>query len=64
MSGFLMRSPPGIDEGLALNPPTFPLLRQVEFLRAFCATNPEKDYSNAVAQLPGASQGKEILIGF
>src|SRR4051812_18048320 len=44
MSGVLMRAPPGVDEGLELRPSTFPLLRQIEFLRSFCARNPDKDY--------------------
>jgi hypothetical protein len=51
MSGVLMRAPPGIDEGLQLAPPTFPLLKQVDFLRSFCAKNPEKDYSDGVTEL-------------
>jgi len=51
MSGVLMRAPPGVDEGLELNPPAFPLLRQIEFLRSFCARNPDKDYSDGVIEL-------------
>ena len=49
MSGVLMRALPGIDEGLQLAPPAFPL--QVEFLRSFCAKNPEKNYSYRVTEL-------------
>ena len=51
MSGILMRAPPGVDEGLELNPSAFPLLRQIEFLRSFCARNPDKDYSDGVIEL-------------
>jgi hypothetical protein len=51
MSGILMRAPAGQDEGLELNPPRFSLSMQVEFLRSFCDKNPEKDYSDGVAEL-------------
>ena len=51
MSGILIRSPPGVDEGLQLNPPTFSLLKQVEFIRRYCAENPDRDYSEGVREL-------------
>ena len=51
MSGILMRAPPGEDEDLELNPPEFPLQKQAEFLRNFCAKNPGKDYSDGVIEL-------------
>ncbi|GJD98727.1 MULTISPECIES: hypothetical protein [Methylobacterium] len=51
MSGALIRSPPGVDEGLDLAPPSFPLPRQAAFLRDHCATHPEQDYMDAVHAL-------------
>jgi hypothetical protein len=57
MSGILMRAPAGNDEGLQLNPPEFSLQKQVEFLREFCAKNPDKDYSDGVEELYRALRG-------
>jgi len=51
MSGVLIGAPTEMDERLELNPPTFPLLKQVEFLRSFCAKNSDKDYSDGVVEL-------------
>ncbi len=51
MSGILIGRPAGTDEGLDLNPPTFPLLKQLEFLRAHCLQHPTEDFSDAVATL-------------
>jgi hypothetical protein len=51
MSGIILRSPPGVDEKLNLNPPTFPLLKQIEFIRVSCTSNPSQDYSDAVTFL-------------
>lgn len=51
MSGALMRAPQGIDENLDLLPPSFPLQQQADFLRAFCAANPNQDYMDAVHAL-------------
>ena len=51
MSGALIRSPPGVDEGLDLTPPGFPLLRQAEFLRSYCQAHPEQDFMDAVHAL-------------
>ncbi|MGE7157014.1 hypothetical protein ACQKJ1_25135 [Methylorubrum rhodesianum] len=51
MSGALIRAPQGVDEGLDLTPPTFPLEEQVDFLRAFCAKNQEQDFMDAARAL-------------
>lgn len=51
MSGALVRAPPGVDEGLDLTPPSFPLQSQADFLRAFCARRPGEDYMDAVRAL-------------
>ena len=51
MSGALFRAPAGIDEGLDLAPPSFPLQEQAAFLRAFCGRYPEKDFMDAVRAL-------------
>src|SRR5215218_1051104 len=39
MSGALMRAPRGVDEALDLLPPSLPLQKQADFLRAFCLEN-------------------------
>jgi len=51
MSGALIRAPQGVDEGLDLTPPSFPLQEQVDFLRAFCAKNQDQDYMDAARTL-------------
>ena len=51
MSGLLIRAPAGKDEDLDLTPPAFPLLKQAAFLRTFCATNRDADFSDAVNTL-------------
>ncbi len=51
MSGALIRSPPGVDEGLDLTPPGFPLPRQAEFLRSYCQEHPKQDFMDAVHAL-------------
>ncbi|MBI5321603.1 MAG: hypothetical protein HZB49_19350 [Bradyrhizobium sp.] len=51
MSGILSRRPPGVDEGLDLNPATFGLLNQLRFLEDLCAKNSSLDFSDAVAAL-------------
>lgn len=51
MSGILIGRPAGTDEGLDLNPSTFPLLKQLEFLRTHCLQHPTEDFSDAVATL-------------
>jgi hypothetical protein len=37
MSGILLSRPPGMDEGLDLNPATFGLNSQLDFLESHCA---------------------------
>lgn len=49
MSGILSSGPPGVDEGLDLNPTTFGLLNQLRFLEDLCARNSSLDFSDAVA---------------
>lgn len=51
MSGILSSRPPGVDEGLDLAPPTFPLMRQLDFLSDYCARNASLDFSDGVAAL-------------
>lgn len=51
MSGLLIRAPAGKDEGLDLTPPEFPLLKQAEFLRTYCARHVGEDFSDAVNTL-------------
>lgn len=51
MSGILLSQPSGVDDGLDLNPQSFGLLRQLEFLREHCAKNPPAGFSDAVEAL-------------
>lgn len=51
MSGIIVGRPPGIDQGLDLNPSTYPLLKQLEFLRDHCVQHPAEDFSDAVEAL-------------
>lgn len=51
MSGILLSRPPGIDDKLDLNPPTFPLLKQLELLRRRCSEMPSEDFADAVEAL-------------
>jgi hypothetical protein len=51
MSGTLWRAPPSVDANLELNPPHFPLIKQVEFLRNFCEKNRESGYTDGVIEL-------------
>lgn len=51
MSGILSSRPPGVDERLDLAPPTFPLIRQLDFLGDYCARNSSIDFSDGVAAL-------------
>ena len=51
MSGILSSRPPGIDEGLDLDPATFGVMRQLEFLQDYCARDVSLDFSDAVAAL-------------
>src|SRR5215211_3383584 len=51
MSGLLIGRPPGVDVGLDLNPSTFPLLKQLEFLRDYCDQHPSAGFADAVQTL-------------
>ena len=51
MSGLLIRAPTGKDEDLDLTPSAFPLSRQAAFLRTFCTTARDADFSDAVNML-------------
>jgi hypothetical protein len=51
MSGIIVGRPPGTDQGLDLNPSTYPLLKQLEFLRDHCVQHPAEDFSDAVKAL-------------
>ena len=51
MSGILVGRPPGTDQGLDLNPATFPLLEQLKFLRDYCSQHPSEGFADAVESL-------------
>ena len=51
MSGIILSRPPGVDEGLDLNPATFDLITQLRFLEDLCARNEALDFSEAVEAL-------------
>jgi len=51
MSGILLSRPAGVDEDLDLNPLTFGLLPQLEFLRSQCGQNQSASFSDAVVAL-------------
>ena len=51
MSGIMIGRPPGIDEGIDLNPKFFPLPKQLEFIRDFCLTAPSRPFADAVEEL-------------
>ena len=51
MSGILLSRPPGVDETLDLNPPSFGLLKQLEFLRERCTETPSAGFADAVEDL-------------
>jgi hypothetical protein len=51
MSGIILSRPPGVDEGLDLNPATFGLIHQLDFLKDHCAKNMSLDFSDAVEAL-------------
>jgi hypothetical protein len=51
MSGILLSRPPGVDEGLDLNPATFGLINQLQFLEDQCGRNVSLDFSDAVEAL-------------
>jgi len=51
MGGLMMRAPPGVDEGIDLLHPSFPLQQQADFMRAFCTGNLQADYADGVLEL-------------
>ena len=51
MSGIILSRPPGVDEGLDLNPVTFDLINQLHFLEDHCARNVSLEFSDAVEAL-------------
>jgi len=51
LSGILMGRPPGVDAGLDLNPRSFGLRSQIEFLRDHCRQHPTQDVSDAAVEL-------------
>jgi len=51
MSGILLGRPPGIDDGLDLNPPTFGLASQLKFIEDYCAGNASMGFADAVEAL-------------
>ena len=51
MSAILLSRPPGVDEGLDLNPATFDLINQLHFLEDHCARNTSVDFAYAVEAL-------------
>ena len=53
MSGILVAMPTGVDESLDLKAPTYPLMRQIEYLLNYCRQRPSEDYSDAVVDLYG-----------
>ena len=46
-----MSRPPGVDEGLNLNPAAFGLIEQLRFLEDHCAQHAELNFSEAVEAL-------------
>jgi hypothetical protein len=51
MSGILVGRPPGIDQGLDLNPPSFDMIDQLNFLRDYCAKSASANFADAVEAL-------------
>ena len=51
MIGALIRAPEGVDVGLNLIPPSFPLQEQVEYLRTVCAKNQNQEFMDATRAL-------------
>ena len=51
MSGILLSRPAGVDEDLDLNPFTFGLLLQLDFLRSQCAQKQSQSFSDAAEAL-------------
>lgn len=51
MSGILLSAPPGVDDGLVLNPERLLVVSQMTFLRAFCQRFPDATYSDGAEAL-------------
>ena len=51
MSGILISRPAGVDEGLDLTPSSFPLRKQLDFLRAYCTQQPAANFEDSVLEL-------------
>jgi hypothetical protein len=51
MSGIMIGRPPGSDEGIDLTPKSFPLQRQLTFIREYCTASPTHPFADAVETL-------------
>ena len=51
MSGILVRAPAGIDDNLDLIARAFPVIRQLQFFRDYCAARPDHSYADAAESL-------------
>lgn len=51
MSGIMIGRPPGVDEGIDLNPKSFPLPQQLAFIRDYCLGAPDHSFTDAVEAL-------------
>lgn len=51
MSGIVIARPIGVDEGIDLNPKTFPLAQQIKFIRDYCLNAPIDSFADAVEAL-------------
>jgi len=51
MSGIVIARPVGVDEGIDLNPKTFPLAQQIKFIRDYCLNAPSDSFADAVEAL-------------
>jgi len=47
MNGALVRAPAGIDDNLDLIPRSFPVVDQMSFLKNWCGSNHDNDFSDA-----------------
>jgi len=51
MSGILVSRPPGVDQGLDLNPASFDMSNQLRFLRDYCRKSASANFADAVEAL-------------
>lgn len=51
MSGIVIARPPGVDEGIDLNPGSFTLGAQLSFIRDYCLNSPSSSFADAVEAL-------------